>query len=346
MRGRTPFGLVARWPPLAALRAVPSTSLAPALLVLLPFVVALPLLLGVRHASALLLFSGLAQDVVPGPLGGSQPTIDPNMGFTSQALGVRAVLDLVHGQLPWWNPFEGVGVPLAGEMQSAALFPLTLLLGLPGGQLVEHVLFQVMAGLFTYAVLRRLGLLVWPAFAGGACFAFNGVFAWLGNAVVNPVAFLPMLLLGLEDAAARARLGRAGGVAWIAAGIALSLYAGFPEVAYLDGLLALVWAVLRAATLPSGRLVFLGTVAAGGLAGVLLAAPVLVAFADYLPLAEVGMHQAGTGADYPHIEPRYLVLVALPYLLGESCRIGATSVSGARPEAMRGARCWRSPRRA
>ena len=44
------------------------------------------------------------------------PYIDPNAGYTTQALGHLAALDWLHGHVPWWNPFEGVGSPLAGEM--------------------------------------------------------------------------------------------------------------------------------------------------------------------------------------------------------------------------------------
>ena len=41
----------------------------------------------------------------------------------SQALGHRAALDWTHLRVPWWNPYEGTGMPLAGEMQSGALSP-------------------------------------------------------------------------------------------------------------------------------------------------------------------------------------------------------------------------------
>jgi hypothetical protein len=47
--------------------------------------------------------------------------IDPNNGFISQAASHRAVLDWLHFRLPWWNPSEGTGTPLAGGMQSAAV---------------------------------------------------------------------------------------------------------------------------------------------------------------------------------------------------------------------------------
>jgi len=39
------------------------------------------------------------------------PLIDPSIGSYHEALGFRAIDDLLHGKMPWWNPFEGVGVP-------------------------------------------------------------------------------------------------------------------------------------------------------------------------------------------------------------------------------------------
>jgi hypothetical protein len=283
---------------------------------MLPILVKLPLIVGWLQADPLLLYSGLQQGVQGGFLGGALPTIDPNIGFTSQALGHRAALDVLAGHMPWWNPFEGVGTPLAGEMQSAALFPPSWLLALRNGQVYEHISFQIIAGLSAYALLRRLDLRRLPAFAGAGAFAFNGVFAWLGNAAVNPVALLPVVLLGIESAAASARSGRSGGGLWIIVGLAASLYAGFPEVAYLDGLLAGAWTLTRAGTLPGrARLAFLAKVAFAGVAGILVGAPILVAFLDFLPAAYVGGH-AGGDFLHAHLDAANLPLVALPYLRG------------------------------
>ncbi len=292
--------------------------MAPLLLTLLPILAKLPLLAGLLRANPVLLYAGLGQALRPGWLGGwpPLPTIDPNIGFTSQALGRRAALELLAGRMPWWNPYEGVGMPLAGEMQSAALFPPTLLLALRDGQLFEHIGLQIIAGLATYGLLRRLDLARLPAFAGAAAFAFNGVFAWLANAVVNPVAFLPMLLLGIETLARRTRQGSSGGGTWIIIGLAASLYAGFPEVAYLDGLLAAAWTLLRAGGLPGRQGArFLLRIAIAAVAGLLIAAPILCAFLDYLPLAELAGHAADR-PPLPPLRPAYLALLPLPYLFG------------------------------
>src|SRR5207249_1344655 len=154
--------------------------------------------------------SELVSSVTPGWLPGER-TIDPNNGFTSQALGHRAALDLIHLRLPWWNPYEGTGAPLAGELQSAALFPPTLLALFSNGQLYEHVLLEMIAGLSTYLLLRRLLLGLWASAAGATAFALNGTFAWLSHAPVNPVALLPALLLGVELAYAARHAGTRAG---------------------------------------------------------------------------------------------------------------------------------------
>src|SRR6185437_7685315 len=218
-------------------------------LTLLPLLMRLLEALGLVHANALGYTAGLGTPT-PGLVPGL-PTIDPNIGFTAQALGTQAARQWFAGQIPWWNPYEGVGMPLAGEMQSAAFFPLTLLLIAPFGQTVFHVCLQIIAGVSTYYLLRQLRLARTAALTGAVLFEFNGVFAWLANAVVNPVPFLPLLLLGVERALVSAQSAETAqgwsrrivarhlveGWAWIAIALALSLLAGFPEVAYLDGLL-------------------------------------------------------------------------------------------------------------
>ena len=53
---------------------------------------------------------------------GTYSTIDPNNAYTTQALGHAGASDLLKGHMPWWNGNEQVGAPLAGGMQSSALF--------------------------------------------------------------------------------------------------------------------------------------------------------------------------------------------------------------------------------
>jgi hypothetical protein len=249
-------------------------------------------------------------------LTGGQPTLDPNNGFVSQALGHRAALDLIHLSLPWWNPYEGAGTPLAGEMQSAALFPPTLLTLIGNGQLFEHILFELVAGLATFAVLRRLGVSRWAATAGGIAFGLNGTFAWFTHAPVNPVALLPLLLLGIERARQAAEDAAPGGWWLIAVAGALSVYAGFPETAYIEGLLGVVWFLWRCGTLvgPARRRLFVKGLE-GALVGALLCAPIAVAAIDYFNHGDLSNHASGLyGA--AHISGHGLPMLLMPYVFG------------------------------
>lgn len=282
---------------------------------LLPVLLQLPLLLGFLHANPMLLFSGLASNVAQ-PVPGLS-TIDPNIGFTSQALGILAAHDWLHGSVPWWNPYEGTGVPLAGEMQSAALFlPFVLLLAVAHGQLWFHIALQIIAGMFTLALLRELKLPLWAAVVGAVLFEFNGTFSWLANAVVNPVAFLPMVLYGIERIKVSAEQGQVHGWHWVAIGLAYSVYAGFPETAYVDGLFAVLWGAVRLWQLPRAwRARYMWGVVLGGISGIALASPVIVAFATYLKYAYVGpLHSGGFGDAFLPLPG--LAMLAWPYVFG------------------------------
>jgi hypothetical protein len=244
-----------------------------------------------------------------------QPTIDPNMYYTSYTLGVRAASMLVHGHIPWWNPFEGLGAPLIGGMQSAGLFPFTPLLLLHDGSLIFHLSLLVVAGIATYWLLRefRFGPLI--ASAGGMVFATCGTFAWIANAAFNPVCFLPLLILGAERSRKASVDGRGAGWRWLAVGTALAIAAGFLEVATVGLLLAAAVAIQRGWTLPRESIAaYVRKLAAGVGIGVAVAAPVLVAFHDYLNVGYVATHTADVAGR--HIAAPGVAMTFAPYLFG------------------------------
>lgn len=270
---------------------------------------------GVFIADPMASYSAIGS-VVHGGLLPGQYQIDPNAGYTAQALGHLAATDWLHGRLPWWDPYEGMGAPLAGEMQGAALFPGTLLLWFRDGQIWLHVLLEAAAGTATLLLLRRLGCGRWVA-AGLACaFALCGTFAWYAGQPTDVVPFLPLLVLGIERARDAAAGRRPLGFALVAVALALSVYGGFPETAYLDGLLAALWALARASGLDRGALGrYAGKLAVGVCAGALLAAPVAVAFADYLPHGALGPH-AGNVFDLVHLSHPAFAALFFPYVFG------------------------------
>jgi hypothetical protein len=287
---------------------------APLLLILfLPILAALPALVGLYNANPLLYIGSLAERYVPGSRG--IPYADPNNGFTTQALGYRAALDWLHGIVPWWNYFSGVGLPLAAEYQPAAFFPATLILLLPHGMLLQHILLQIAAGLGTYGLLRQLGLGRLAAVTGGLLFAFNGALAWFDHAPALPVPFLPWMLWGIERARAKAALLLPGGWRMFAVALGMSLLAGFPETAYLGGLLAFAWALLRLRESSGFPMAYCSRVALGGLVGIALAAPQILAFFAFLPHAYLAAHD-GTFAHIALEPPAALPTLFFPYFYG------------------------------
>ncbi|MGH9096951.1 MAG: hypothetical protein ACRDWB_05960, partial [Acidimicrobiales bacterium] len=244
-----------------------------------------------------------------------RPYIDPNSGFTTQALGHLATLDWLHGHIPWWNPYEGLGSSLAGEMQSGAFFLPTFLLLFHQGMLYLQILLETATGWATYLLLRRLGVGRTFSIAGGVAFGLCGSYAWLTHAPVRPILLLPLSLLGVERALTAARERRPGGWRLLAVALAFSILAGFPETTFIDGLFVLWWAVLRMSG--PGREYWRPMVAklgAGVVAGVALAAPLLVAFLTFLPHANLGGH--GPVEAHSSLPTTGLSQLLLPYSLG------------------------------
>ncbi len=293
------------------------TQAAAALLFLLPVITHLPALLGYVQADPGLIMSGLAR---PQPISmfGAQ-YIDGNTGNTVQALGSLAAHDWLHGILPWWNPYSGAGLPLAASMQPGAFFlPFVLLLNANDGVMYMKLVLQIIAGLCTFAALRTRGLSHFAACVGGVLFELNGTFSWFGDAPIMPIAFLPMLIWGIEKLRADPSGLSSGGLMLVALALAFSLVAGFPQTAFLDGLLAGLWALdaVCRISLQSGAraaAVFIGRLTAGAICGLLLAAPATVPFLSYLRVGALGLHALSILGS---LSAAQMPTLALPYVFG------------------------------
>lgn len=137
---------------------------------------------------------------------------------------------LSHGNWPVWNPFLLCGTVLAANMQAAPYDPLNLL-----GLLLSHpqsltfgaAMTFFLAGFFTFAFARSIGLGEIAAFAAAAGYMFNAMLAFfvawpLGRAW----AFLPLVLFAVRMLAREPGL-RATIVLTIA--FVLTIFAGHPE---------------------------------------------------------------------------------------------------------------------
>ena len=261
-----------------------------ALLTLIPVLANAIILSGALNCDPEIFFSGLG--VAPQRPFTDACFVDPAVGFLTQSLGHLSAQDWLHGITPWWNPYTGIGMPLAAEVQNESFFlPFVLLLHFHNGWIVQRLLFEILTGLLTYAFLTELNLTAAAAILGGALFSLNGTFILTAGTVAAPFLFLPLLLIGIEQAHQAALANRRMGWSLIPLAVAGSFYAGFPEIAYFDGLLATCWTLLRLTQSPApARWHLLGKTALGAVIGIALTAPLLIPFLQYLRLGDLGLH--------------------------------------------------------
>jgi hypothetical protein len=240
--------------------------------------------------------------------------VDPTIGFITQPLGMLSADDWLHGIVPWWNPYSGVGMPLAAEMQTLSLFlPFVLILKYWQGWLALKIILQILSGLFTYALLIQMRMTRLAAISAAALYALNATF-FLDPHVMGPIAFGPLLLLGIERAYDATIRQQKLGWALIPPAVAYLIYSGYPEVAYIEGLLGVVWTLWRFALAGAARWRLLAKIALGGVLGIGLALPILVPFFEYVHLSFLGKH-----ADYYSIMTirlTDLIRQIFPYLFG------------------------------
>jgi hypothetical protein len=288
------------------------------LIAIIPFAIAAPELLHILNGDPVLALGDIAKTLIAGPISG-YAYIDPNVGFTTQALGHLDALDLLRGIMPWWNPYSGIGLPLAGELQNAPFLPFTLLLAIPGGLgiVLEHTLLEAVAGIGTYLLLRCTGMRKLSALTGAILFMLNGTFAWFGTNPALTLAFIPWVLLGTELAFQRSQRMNPYGWQLLAVATALLLLGGFPETVYVTAVLAALWALTRLTQLPRKQIAkYLRNLALGGFLGGVTATFCLAPFLETLHLEYVGIH-SGTLTAQAHL-PRSSFIQGLiaPYVNG------------------------------
>ncbi len=262
------------------------------LLIFVPVLANIGILSGVSHCDPESFDSALTIAFRPNWIPGVACFVDPAVGYITQPLGFLGADDWLHGIVPWWNPYTGVGMPLAAEMQNESFFlPFVLLLHFHSGWVLQRLVSQILSGFFTYAFLLELPLAPAAAIFGGLLYALNGAFILTPHAVTGPIFCLPMLMLGVDKVRGATLNSTGPGWSLVTLSLALSVYAGFPELAFFNGLFASGWITLRFFQMPAAlRPRFLGKIMIGGLTGVCLTAPLTIPFVEYLSVADVGPH--------------------------------------------------------
>jgi hypothetical protein len=154
------------------------------------------------------------------------------------------------GELPLWCPYSYAGMPFLHDVKVGLFYPLhwpLLLLAEEqvGGALTWLVVFHVIVagcGMFAYARFRGLGPLGSLVAAAGFMFAGKWLLHLLagGHYFMAPLAWLPLILLGLEAAIVRRSL------AWATFGgamLALPLLGGHPQITFYCGVFVALWSL-------------------------------------------------------------------------------------------------------
>ena len=250
------------------------------------------------------------------PTPGNGLLSDQLLVFWPWRLFMRA--ELLHGRFPLWNPLIAGGVPFAGCVQAAPFFPINLLVAIlppAAWSLTAAFLKLFAAGFFTSLHARRLGAGRTGAALAGVSFALCGfMVAWLGHPQTNAACFLPALFWALGRA-----FDEQSPRSWVATAVVvgLVLLGGHPPTALHVLAAGAAYALFLAARAPArARPRLLGAAALAVLAGVLLAAPALLAYLEYLPLSSTAAASASLARWGSRLSPWSLLHILMPLASG------------------------------
>ena len=245
------------------------------------------------------------------------PLIDDAEGFVRQSLDYLGVGLIAHGHSPWWNPYSGLGSPLAQDWSSAVFYPVSFVvewLHLDStGIDVTALTDMVIAGVCAYWLGRVLGLRRIAALVAGTAFCLGGTFVWGGSIFANVVAWTPASL-ALTVRLLGPRGPRRRDVVLLAVVTGIQVLGGYPEAFVLQyALLTLPLGLASLLRLRKGRMRGALAVIEGVGVGVAATAFLWVPFASALP-SEVVWNRVGEAVR--HI-PAWVDLVFLaPFAFG------------------------------
>jgi len=196
------------------------------------------------------------------------------------------------GHIPLWNPELFGGLPFVGAMHGDIFYPtawLRLILPTGTAMTLGFIVHYVLAGLFTYLLLRRLRVSWAGAVTGGLAYQLSGVI----GSYVQPghdgklfvTTLLPLVLLGLTRGIRERRL---DGFGVVALGVGLSLVSPHAQMTYYlliaAGLFALYLTFDQPPEVPlAPRLAGLGWSLGAVIVGFGIGAIQLIPFFEYLP---------------------------------------------------------------
>ena len=150
------------------------------------------------------------------------------------------------GQLPLWNPYENIGMPLLAENTSSVFYPGKLIFALPLDYTLLYnlyiVLHVLLAAAGVYRLARRFGSSELAAGLAAMSYAFGGsvLFQYCNVVFLVGAAWLPWAALSADRMLRERSVRSAIGLGVI---LALMIAGGDPQMAYSAGLLAALYAL-------------------------------------------------------------------------------------------------------
>lgn len=253
----------------------------------------------------------IPDDGIRADAGASAWQFDPWAEVTSRAWR--------HGDIPLWNPDQGMGTPHAAAFQTAVFDPLLALVNIHPTPLVWDFSFLLafcLGAAAMYLFLRQIGLGRLAAFVGTAPFIWSGFFfRYSNNHFFRSYLYLPVLLL-LAHRTVRSRRYLAPCALGIA--VAGNVLVGMPEpTMFVLGTLTLYCLFLLAfPPCPVDRWAALRRSVFAAAVGGALAAPLLLPGAEFIRLS-FNTHDASAKLGMLADPPGHLLRWLMPYSLGE-----------------------------
>jgi hypothetical protein len=153
------------------------------------------------------------------------------------------------GQLPLWTPLVLSGYPLLSMSQLAFAYPLTwgyLFLDAPRAEQLYVLAPFLLSPIFTYAYARELERSRTASLLAGLAYGYGGAMTGLLGVVgffPNAMMWLPLMLIAIDRATARARRRFAGCLLAAAAAYAMSVLTGLAQGFVFVALVASAYAL-------------------------------------------------------------------------------------------------------
>ncbi|MEM3390198.1 MAG: YfhO family protein [Thermoproteota archaeon] len=144
-----------------------------------------------------------------------------------------------------WVPYEFLGIPFLGILQTGLLYPFNLLFFVIfplWAFTVNDIIHPALAAFFTFSYARLTGIRAFPAFLSGVVFGFSGfIMAHKGHtSMVNSATWLPLLLVLYEKIRREPHLKYA---LWTSLVVAVQVFAGHYQIAVYSYLVVAFYTV-------------------------------------------------------------------------------------------------------